>query len=265
VLDYYVNKLRKFNSSGNLIYETPPTGGEEPLILRGTSIAVDQGTGACWVADRSHNRVLKFGANGKLLATVTGFRSPRAVSLVPGVGDCWVTDELNDRVVKLPAAVGGTVGVGKAKLAACGGFDIPSGAAADADGGVWVIDGGTRSLAKVTAAGARAGEVTGFDQPYDVAVSVAADAVYVVDYGRGSLLAFPRGMTGTQRWDKAAKLAVEGLPAPTDVELDEEGGYVFVSGSDAVRRFTAAGELTHTYSGFRLPVMAAADPGKRDL
>ena len=125
VLDYYENKLRKFDSYGNLVYETPAPRGEEPLIRRGTSIAVDQDNGACWVADRSHDRVLKLGEKGEVLATVTGFRAPRAVSLVPGVGDCWVADELNDRVVKLPAAVAGNVEAGKVKIAACGGFGIP--------------------------------------------------------------------------------------------------------------------------------------------
>ncbi len=241
VLDYYANKLRKFDSYGNPVYETPA--GQEPLIRRGTSIAVDQVTGACWVADRSHDRVLKLGAKGKLLATVTGFRSPRSVSLVPEVGDCWVADELKDRVVKLPAAVTGTVEVGKVRLATCDGFDIPSVVAAAADGG-------------------RAAEVTGFDWPYDVASSVSANTVYVVDYGQGSLVAFSREVSGTQARDKVAKLTVTGLPAPTDVELDEEGGYVFVAAEDVVRRYTTSGEPLNEYGEMQLPVMAAADPGR---
>ena len=260
VLDYYANKLRKFDSYGNPVYETPAE--QEPLIRRGTSIAVDQVTGACWVADRSHDRVLKLGEKGKLLATVTGFRSPRAVSLVPEVGDCWVADELNDRVVKLPAAVAGTVEAGKVRLATCDGFDIPWGVAADADGGVWVIDKGAGSVVKVTADGGRAAEVTGFDWPYDVASSVSANTVYVVDYGQGSLVAFSREVKGTQARDKVAKLTVTGLPAPTDVELDEEGGFVFVAAEDVVRRYTTSGELVKKYGEMQLPVMAAADPGR---
>jgi hypothetical protein len=262
VLDYYENKLRKFDSFGNPVYETPGFEAGEPLILRGTSIVVDQDTGACWAADRSHDRVLKLGEKGKVLATVTGFRSPRAVSLVPGVGDCWVADELNDRVVKLPAAVSGNVEADKVKVAACDGFGIPYGVAADADGGAWVIDREVCSVVKLTADGRRAAEVTGFDWPYDTVSSVAADTVYVVDYGKGSLIAFSRGVSGTQSMDKVAKLTVEGLPSPTDVELDEEGGYVFVSASDAVRRYTTSGQLIYTYGDLELPVAAAADPGR---
>lgn len=262
VLDYYENKLRKFDSYGNPVYETPAPEGKEPLIRRGTSIAVDQDTGACWVADRSHDRVLKLGAKCRVLATVTGFRAPRAVSLVPGVGDCWVADELNDRVVKLPAAVSGTVKAGEVKIAERDGFGIPYGVAADADGGAWVIDRETCSVVKLTADGSRAAEVTGFDWPYDAASSASANTVFVVDYGKGSLVGFSRGVSGTQAKDKVAKLAVEGLAAPTDVELDEEGGYVFVSASDAVRRYNTSGQLLHTYGDMQLPVTVAADPGR---
>jgi DNA-binding beta-propeller fold protein YncE len=262
VLDYYVNKLRKFDSYGNLVYETPGFEAGEPLILRGTSIAVDQETGACWVADRSHDRVLKVGEKGKVLATVTGFRAPRAVSVVPGVGDCWVADELNDRVLKLPADVAGKVEADKVKLAVTAGLGIPYGVAADATGGAWVIDREVRSVVKLTADGGRAAEITGFDWPYDVACSSGADTVFVVDYSKGSLIAFSRGVSGTRAMGKVAKLAVEGLPSPTDVELDEEGGYVFVSASDAVRRYTASGQLLDTYGDLELPVTVAADPGR---
>ena len=260
VLDYYENKLRKFDSYGNLVCETPK--GEEPLILRGTSIAVDQDTGACWVADRSHDRVLKLGPKCKVLAAVTGFRAPRAVSLVPGTGDCWVADELNDRVVKLPAAVAGNVGADKVKVAEADGFGIPYGVAADANGGAWVIDRETCSVVKLTAGGERAAEITGFGWPYDVASSAGADTVFVVDYGKGTLVAFSRAVSGTQAMDKVAKLTVEGLPAPTDVELDEEGGYIFVSASDAVRRYATSGQLLFTYGDMQLPVVVAADPGR---
>jgi DNA-binding beta-propeller fold protein YncE len=262
VLDYYENKLRKFDSYGNLIYETPGFEAGEPLILRGTSIAVDQDTGACWVADRSHDRVLKFGEKGKVQAKITGFRAPRAVSVVPGVGDCWVADELNDRFVKLPAAATGDVEADEVKVAASDGFGIPYGVAADADGGAWVIDRESRSVIKLTANGGRTAEITGFDWPYDVASSTSADTVFAVDYGKGSLVAFSRGVSGTRAMDKVAKLTVEGLPSPTDVELDEEGGYFFVSASDAVRRYTTSGQLLHTYGDLELPVMVAADPGR---
>jgi DNA-binding beta-propeller fold protein YncE len=262
VLDYYANKVRKFNCYGRLLYETPGYEEGEPLVRRGTSIAVDSATGACWVADRSHNRILKLGENGKLLATVTGFQYPRVVSLVPEVGDCWVADELNDRVVKLPAAVTGEVAMGEVALATCGDFDIPCNVCADADGGVWVIDTGVASVVKISNEGVRAAEVTGFDWPYDVVSSKAAHTVYVVDYELGSLVAFSRGVSGTQAMGKVAKLTVAGLDAPTDVELDEEGGYVFVASSDAVRRYTTSGNLVQTYAEMQLPVMVAADPAR---
>jgi DNA-binding beta-propeller fold protein YncE len=260
VLDYYVNKLRKFDRAGNVVYETPAEG--EPLVLRGTSIAVDQRTGACWVADRSHSRVLKLGENGGVLATVTGFRSPRSVSLVPDTGDCWVTDELQDRAVKLRADASGTVGVGGVKLAECGGFETPWAVAADPGGGAWVMDKGAGAVVKVGAAGERKAEVTGFDFPYCAVASGAANCVFVVDYEKGWLAAFSREVAGVRAVDEAAKLLLPGLPYPTDVELDDEGGYVFVAASDAVRRYSTTGELLYEYTELTLPVAAAADPGQ---
>lgn len=258
VLDYYVNKLRKFDRDGNLVYETPAEG--EPLIRRGTSIAVDQRTGACWVADRSHSRVLKLGENGDVLATVTGFRSPRSVSLVPGTGDCWVTDELQDRVVKLRADVTGSVGVAAAKVAECGDFEMPWAVAADPGGGAWVLDKEKGNVVKINGGGERKAAVTGFGYPYAAAASGAADCVFVVDYQKGRLTAFPREVSGVLRVDEAAKLTLTDLPFPTDVELDEEGGYVFVAASDVVRRYTTEGDLLGEYTGMALPVAAAADP-----
>jgi hypothetical protein len=60
--------------------------------------------------------------------------------------------------------------------------------------------------------------------------------------------------------DEAAKLFLTGLPYPTDVELDECGGYVFVASSDGVRRYSTAGELLYKYPELTLPVAVAADP-----
>jgi DNA-binding beta-propeller fold protein YncE len=258
VLDYYKNVLRKFDRAGNLIYETPSAG--EPRVLRATSIAVDRVTGACWVADRSHGRVLKIGENGGALAIVTGFRSPRSVSLVPDTGDCWVTDELQDRAVKLRADASGTVGVGAVKLAECGGFETPWVVAADPGGGAWVLDKGAGAVVKLGAAGERKAEVTGFSFPYGAVASGAANCVFVVDYEKGWLAAFSRDVVGVRQVDEAAKLLLPGLPYPTDVELDEEGGYLFVAASDAVRRYSTVGELLYEYTELTLPVAVAADP-----
>jgi DNA-binding beta-propeller fold protein YncE len=260
VLDYYVNKLRKFDRTGGLLFETGTGEGGEPLIRRATSIAVDQASGACWVADRSHSRVLKLGPNGQVLATVTGFRSPRSVSLVADTGDCWAADELQRRVVKVRADASGAVTVGGVKLAECGGFDVPWSVAADPAGGVWVLDRGVGAVVRVSAAGRRTTEVTGFGFPYGAAISGGADCVFVSDYEKGWLAAFPRGTTGTRKVDAVAKLFLTGLPYPTDVELDEDGGYCFVTASDAVRRYTTTGDFINSYEGLGLPVAVAADP-----
>ncbi len=262
VLDYYANKLRKFNSDGEVLFETSEGEGKEPLVRRGTSIAVDQETGACWVADRSHFRVLKIGEKGSVLATVTGFRSPRAVTVVPATGDCWVADELGRRVLKLPGKVAGAVKADAVALATCGGFETPWYVAADASGGVWVLDRDAGAVVRVSAAGARGAEVTGFGFPYAAVAARGADSVFVVDYEQGLLVAFRRKLTGKWSVGEVAELTLKGFSYPTDVELDEDGDYVFVSSSGALRRYSTAGQLLYEYTGMDSPVAAAADPGR---
>jgi DNA-binding beta-propeller fold protein YncE len=262
VLDYYANKLRKFDSDGKLLLEAGEGEGKEPLVKRGTSIAVDQKTGACWVADRSHFRVLKIGAEGSVLATVTGFDSPRAVALVPATGDCWVADELGQRVVKLPGKVAGAAKADAVALATCGGFETPWYVAADASGGVWVLDKDAGAVVKVSAAGARDAEVTGFGFPYAAVASRGADSVFVADYERGLLVSFRRKLKGTWSADEVVELTLKGFSYPTDVELDEDGGYLFVASSGALRRYSTAGELLYEYGGMDSPVAVAADPGR---
>jgi DNA-binding beta-propeller fold protein YncE len=262
VLDYYVNKLRKYDKNGNRIYESPAPEGEEPLIRRATGLAVDQRDGACWVADRSHNRVLKLTSGGDVVVTVTGFNSPRAVALDAGDGSCWVADELNNRFVKIPAEPGAEVEAEAVALLTVGGFDTPWVVATDDDGGAWVADKGAGTVVKIDAGGGRTATITGFVFPADVALALEEGLVYVVDENAGDVVVFGSEITGNKSADAAAKLKLEGFSMPTDAEVDETGKYVFISDADYVKRYSMEGELLTTYEGAGLPVMAGADPGR---
>jgi DNA-binding beta-propeller fold protein YncE len=262
VLDYYANCIRKYDASWNFVFETA-NGEGEPLIRRATSIACDQRNGVLWVADRSHNRVLKLGAGGALKATVNGFNQPRTVSVDPVSGACWVADELNHRVMKLPAGVSGTANAGAVALVEVVGFDQPRAAIADA-GGAWVLDEGTSKVIKVGADGGKTAFITGFDSPVDAVVLPSKGFVFVVDEDAGRVVRFPRAFSGTATIDEIATVKVTGFTKPTDVEADEEGGFIFVSDGDAVSRVTLNGQLKNKITeGLVLPGGAGVDPGQR--
>jgi streptogramin lyase len=171
-------------------------------------------------------------------------------------------DELTDRAVKIPEAVSGEVTVDAVALASNSSFDSPWSVTADPDGGAWVLDKGTGSVVKVRPDGGRGAELTGFNYPFDAAVSATTNNLYVVDYDAGLLASFDKSLQGSQSWDVAADFTVKGLLAATDVEIDETGGFVFVASDGRVGRYDTAGVLLSECVGIQTPVAVAADPGR---
>lgn len=62
--------------------------------------------GSCWVADTSNNRIRKVSSDGTILVDLTGFSSPRAVSvnsvlLFNGRETCWVADTGGNRIRRI--------------------------------------------------------------------------------------------------------------------------------------------------------------------
>jgi tripartite motif-containing protein 71 len=193
------------------------------------SVAVAAGTGATYVADTAHNRVLVYSAEGSLVARwgaaegggAAGsgqgeFNHPAAVAL-DAAGNAYVADTNNDRVVKLSPdgsvlAEWGSAGSGDGR------FHGPSGIGVDGAGEVYVLDGENnrvqvfdangRFLAKWGLRGTGVGE---FSKPVGLAVGCDGD-VYVSDTDNNRVQRFTPSSPSP-----AGCLAPGGWPPPLNV------------------------------------------------
>ncbi len=115
------------------------------------AVAVSAATGATYVADTNHNRVLVYGPEGALSAKwgadegngASGsgagqFDRPSAVAVDPS-GDVYVADTANNRIVRL-SPTGGVLSEWGSRGSGDGRFHSPTGVALDAAGQVFVVD-----------------------------------------------------------------------------------------------------------------------------
>jgi tripartite motif-containing protein 71 len=165
------------------------------------AVAVASGSGRYYVADAGHNRVLVYGADGRLLARwgkgggngeasseTGGFKHPSGIAVSsPALGeDVYVADEGNDRIVELSPG-GEVLREWGSRGSSDGRFHAPDGVAVDGDGDVYALDSennrvelfdaGGRFLTKWGLRGTGLGD---FSQPSAIAIDCNGD-VYVAD------------------------------------------------------------------------------------
>ena len=262
VCDFYTNRIRKFDASGNALYASP-TNESGWLVLNPTMLSVSQSTGDCWVADRGNHRIIRLGADGTVLAKITGFNFPRGVSASPTTGDTWVADEQNDAVVRISGSASGEIDVGTVEMARYSKMSRPWAVAADNTGGCWVTNGIDGQVLRLDsqAGDPPAASLGGFDDTVDVALDITGGRAYVLDGGLGVLAAFPLDLTGNYGdFHEAAVFVISTLTDPTDVFVDETAGRIFVAdtGSRTVRVFDGEGNEVTTITGLSGPAAVAA-------
>ncbi|MGD8718217.1 MAG: hypothetical protein PVH29_05275 [Candidatus Zixiibacteriota bacterium] len=260
VCDFYTNRVRKFNSDGELVYSSPGEG-QGFIFLNPTGLSVGQASGECWVADRGNNRVVRLSGGGDVLARVTGLSYPRNVSVDPSTGDVWIADEGNDAVVKISGSATGDAAVAAVEKGRYADLDNPWAVAADGDGRAWASSRSEGRVVRLSAKGAELASVSGFDAPVRIAVDETAGAVFVVDAERGVLVAFPYDLSGTyQNYTTPALFVVPGLANPEDVYADVDEGRVYVAdmGAGTVEIYDTAGNAIKTVTGLSGPAAVAA-------
>ncbi|MBM3302474.1 MAG: hypothetical protein FJY85_21290, partial [Deltaproteobacteria bacterium] len=74
---------------------------KQAIATEKITVFANQNTSFAWVANYSGHQVVKLSDDGKELARISGFSSPREVRVNPKNGDVWIADTNNNRVVKL--------------------------------------------------------------------------------------------------------------------------------------------------------------------
>ncbi len=165
------------------------------------AVAVAPITGRLYVADASHNRVLVYGAEGRLLARwgagggngeasggTGGFNHPSGIALsTPALGeDVYVADKGNDRIVEL-SPNGEVLREWGSRGSGDGRFHAPDGVTVDGDGDVYALDSENNRVELfdptghfVAKWGLRGTGLGDFSQPAAIAIDCNGD-VYVAD------------------------------------------------------------------------------------
>jgi sugar lactone lactonase YvrE len=258
------------------------TGGRARFYEPG-GVAVDS-VGNVYVADTSNLTIRKITADGvtTTLAGIAGifgsadgtgagarFYAPAGLA-VDSAGDVYVADSGNYTIRKVTAAGVVTTLVGTAGewgsadgTGAAARFGYPTSAAVDSAGNLYIVDGGrirkvtparnVTTLAGCAGEGSRDGVGTDacFRWPHAAAVDGAAN-VYVADRGNSTIRKVTAaGVVTTLAGAASVEALADGTGAearfriPSDVAVDSAGNiYLADAGNSAIRRITAAGDVT---------------------
>ncbi len=133
-------------------------------------------------------------------------------------------------------------------------FNLPSGAALDGSGNLYVADTANNSIREVTPAGVVTTlAITGLKNPAGVAVDAAGD-VFVADTGNNQVVELPFGGSQTT-------LAITGLKYPAGVAVDAAGDvFVADSGNNQIVELPFGGsQTTVAITGLHNPSAVAVD------
>ncbi|RMF64896.1 MAG: hypothetical protein D6743_08710 [Calditrichaeota bacterium] len=167
VADRGAGEVVKLNSSANRLFSVQGLG--EPV-----SVSVDQTTGDCLVADRRGDRVTAISADGSATRDFAGpLNALRALRVNSTESSVWVSD--STRVMKFTLA-------GVAVLTLPQEFNFANTLAVnEGTGDIWVSDLSRGTVSKFSTSGAKEFEVTGFNNPVDLAVNLFDGSCIVAD------------------------------------------------------------------------------------
>ena len=160
VADTENNRIEKFNSAGELVFQSGSSGTSEGKFKEPYAVAIDS-SGNAWVADTFNNRIQKFNPEGKF---------------VKAFG--WGVDDGTTKAFQTceTTCFAGIVGSG------AGQFDHPYGLTFDAQGNLWVVDSWSDRVEKFNSKGEF---VSQFNAGVGAHVDIAIDstgAIWLVDY-----------------------------------------------------------------------------------
>jgi DNA-binding beta-propeller fold protein YncE len=255
------------------------------------AVAVAQLSGRTYVADAEHNRVLVYGAEGKLLArwgagggngaagsSSGAFNHPSGVALSgPAQGeDVYVADKGNDRIVEL-AQNGEVLRQWGGRGGGDGRFHAPASVAVDGAGDVYALDSEDNRVEQFDAQGhflakwgLRGSGLGDFSQPSAIAVDCSGN-VYVADTNNNRVERFnpvephPTGCEAPGAWppplDVAPVLRI-GLPRRSGVLARR--ALTLSVGCQRGCKVLVSGTLSPAGRGGSVALVAAARPLARE-
>ena len=196
VADTFSDRVQKLSAAGAFVASYSRIGTFGPAPGRGAGefrnpygVAVDNASGAVYVADTGNDRVQRF--DGTTWTTLAGatFNAPRGV-VVDASGRVLVADTGNDRVLRLSGTTWSTVGAGLARPEAVATYGTSAYVADTGNSRVVKLDATTGALQRtLAAAGSGTGQVR---EPEGVTVDGSGN-VAVSDTGNDRILRFDAG------------------------------------------------------------------------
>ena len=232
-------------------------------------VALDS-AGNLYVADVLNYRVQKFDPTGKFLTQVGGrgrgdgqFEEPWGMA-VDGQGNVYVADTFNHRIQKFDADLKFLLAWGKPASSLDApeqdAFWGPRDVAIDANGDVWITDGGTGRVLRYSADGrfiaAFAGPGNGpgqFVEPTSIEIAASGD-IFVADNGNRRVQRFDAAFTFIAQYAVPGWLHVDSLVKPYIALLPDAGFVVSDPTQNKLIRFDAEGKPIATLDAAGAPL-----------
>jgi type II secretory pathway pseudopilin PulG len=255
------------NQLKDIAYDTA-VGGFNISNVVSNCLSVNPMDGSCWVADRGNNRLRKISSAGAVLWTLTGFNSPRAVSInnnpnwsVNSRETVWVANTGNDHIRRVIWTAGAWTYAPASGGLDWAGFTNPSSVSVNSDWSVngretvWVADTGAKRVCRIywsTGIGwtyesiAWTGTGTAYNQPYSVSVNPNE----IINNKETCWAAYTGGnrvrkiyATGPTTWTYITSPVVFSGPRSVSVNPNTGECWVADTGHDRIVKLSSSGSL----------------------